>query len=122
MDILEVLKKIKADIRHSPNQQNITDFTFMVREGLKNEDIFKPVLTQGKWLCDYIEEKIPKITDLDKMKLFYTLHEQLLLVLAPYDFDSYCLYIEWDRNPKSKFYAPRRKQLRPLAEAMQDLY
>lgn len=122
MDILEVLKKIKADIRHSPNQQNITDFTVMVREGLKNEDIFKPVLTQGKWLCDYIEEKIPKITDLDKMKLFYTLHEQLLLVLAPYDFDSYCLYIEWDRKPKSKFYAPRRKQLKPLAESMQDLY
>ena len=122
MDVLEVLKKIKKDIKQKPTPQKIIDFTVMVREGLKDENILNPTREQGKWLSDFLEERIPKIKDVDEMKAYYVLHEQILLVLAPYDFDSYCLYIEWDRNPKSKFYAPRRKQLRPLAEAMQDLY
>lgn len=122
MDVLAVLRKIKKDIKTKPTPQKIIDFTVMVREGLKDEDILNPVREQGKWLSDFLEERIPKIKDVDEMKTYYTLHEQILLVLAPHDFDSYCMYLEWDRQPKSKFYAPRRKQLRPLAEAMQDLY
>lgn len=122
MDVIAVLRKIKKDIKTKPTPQKIIDFTVMVREGLKDEDILNPVREQGKWLSDFLEERIPKIKDVDEMKTYYTLHEQILLVLAPHDFDSFCLYIEWDRQPKSKFYAPRRRQLRPLAEAMQDLY
>lgn len=122
MDVLEVLRKIKSDINKKITPSNVLDFTVMVRQGLKDEDIFKPVLTQGKWLSDKLDKFIPTVKDLDKMKEFYSLHEQLYLVLAPFDFDAYCMYIEWDRKPKSKFYAPRRKQLRPLAEAMQELY
>ena len=122
MDVLAVLRKIKSDINKKITPSNVLDFTVMVRQGLKDEDIFKPVLTQGKWLSDKLDKFIPTVKDLDKMKEFYTLHEQLYLVLAPFDFDAYCMYIEWDRKPKSKFYAPRRKQLRTLAEAMQELY
>ena len=40
---------------------------------------------------------------------------------APYWFDSFCIYIEKDREPKRKFYVPRRKQLLPCVEGMQDL-
>lgn len=40
---------------------------------------------------------------------------------APYEFDSFCIYLERDREDKKKFYVPRRKQLLPLVEAMQDL-
>lgn len=40
---------------------------------------------------------------------------------APYWFDSFCIYIERDREPKKKFYVPRRPQLLPCVEAMQDL-
>lgn len=43
------------------------------------------------------------------------------LVDAPVDFDAYCLYIEKNRDQKKRFYAPRRKQLLPLVEAMQSL-
>lgn len=122
MDVLEVLRKIKKDIKQKPTPQKIIDFTVMVREGLKDENILNQTREQGKWLSDFLEERIPKIKDVEEMKAYYVLHEQILLVLAPHDFDSFCLYIEWDRQPKSKFYAPRRRQLRPLAEAMQDLY
>lgn len=51
------------------------------------------------------------------LDLYYSCH----LFDAPYVFDSYCIYIEKDREPEKKFYIPRRKQLLPLAEALQDL-
>lgn len=53
----------------------------------------------------------------DALDLYYSCH----LFDAPYVFDSYCIYIEKDREPEKKFYMPRRKQLLPLAEALQDL-
>ena len=91
MDVLEVLRKIKKDIKQKPTPQKIIDFTVMVREGLKDENIINQTREQGKWLSDFLEERIPKIKDVDEMKTYYTLHEQILLVLAPHDFDSFCL-------------------------------
>ena len=44
-----------------------------------------------------------------------------LLFLAPVDFDSYLRYMEKDRPFEKSFYAPRRKQLKPLVDALQDL-
>ncbi len=44
-----------------------------------------------------------------------------MLLAAPYHFDSYCLFIEKNRPMEKKFYEPRRKQLKPVAEAMQRL-
>lgn len=44
-----------------------------------------------------------------------------LLWLAPKDFDSFMLYIEMERPPKERFYAPRRKVLRPIVRALQEL-
>ncbi len=51
------------------------------------------------------------------------LYWKCLLFLAPYDFDSYMLYLEKEREPKQRFYMPRRKQLRRLGivQAYQDL-
>ena len=43
------------------------------------------------------------------------------LVDAPVDFDAYCLYIERNRDAKKRFYAPRRRQLLPVVEALQRL-
>lgn len=51
------------------------------------------------------------------LDLYYQCH----LFDAPYVFDSYCIYIEKDRDPRKQFYMPRRKQLFPVAEALQDL-
>lgn len=49
------------------------------------------------------------------------LYKNTLLFEAPYVFDSYCRYLEWDRQPDKKFYEPRRKQLKPIADEMQRL-
>jgi len=56
--------------------------------------------------------------DVDNMwELYYRTH----LFDAPHFFDSFCIYIEKDRAMQKQFYLPRRKQLLPCAEALQDL-
>ena len=56
--------------------------------------------------------------DADNMfDLYYKTH----LFDAPHFFDSFCIYIEKDRAPEKQFYLPRRKQLKPCADALQDL-
>jgi predicted phage terminase large subunit-like protein len=49
------------------------------------------------------------------------LYKRSLLLDAKYDFDCYCRYLEWNRPAKKKIYEPRRKQLKPIADAMQQL-
>ena len=49
------------------------------------------------------------------------LNKRSLLFDAPYDFDAYCRYIEWNRDPAKRFYIPRRKQLYKVAKALQRL-
>ena len=53
----------------------------------------------------------------EALGLYYDTH----LFDAPYNFDSFCIYLEKDREPRKQFYMPRRKQLLPIAEALQDL-
>ena len=57
----------------------------------------------------------------DKAEQFRQLYRKTLLMAAPVDFDSYCQYIEWNREPSKRFYLPRRKQLKPVAMALQEL-
>ena len=49
------------------------------------------------------------------------LYYRSLLFDAPYDFDSYCLYLEHKRERAAQFYINRRKQLRPVVQALQGL-
>jgi len=51
----------------------------------------------------------------------YDLYYRTHLFDAPHFFDSFCIYIERDRAPEKQFYIPRRKQLYPCVEALQDL-
>ena len=49
------------------------------------------------------------------------LYCKTLLMAAPVDFDSYCQYLEWNREASKRFYLPRRKQLKAVADALQAL-
>ena len=37
-------------------------------------------------------------------------------------FDSYCIYLEWNRAPEKKFYQPRRRILHTLVNDLEDLF
>lgn len=56
----------------------------------------------------------------NSMKMF-ELNKRSLLFDAPYDFQAYCMYIEWNRANDKRFYIPRRKQLLPVAKSLQRL-
>ena len=51
----------------------------------------------------------------------YELTKDIYRWLAPRDFDSYLIYLEWNRKPEARFYMPRRRQLAPEINALQDL-
>ena len=51
----------------------------------------------------------------------FELNKRALLFDAPYDFQAYCMYIEWNRANDKRFYLPRRKQLLQVVKALQRL-
>ena len=56
----------------------------------------------------------------NSMKMF-ELNKRSLLFDAPYDFDAYLRYVEWNREPKKRFYLPRRHYLKKYVDAYQDV-
>jgi len=93
--------------------ENLNAF-FEVGRNLLSEDE-KIALNVAK----FIRDKSEIYTHFDSR--FYDLYTRALLFLAPFDFDSYLLYTEKDREPHKKFYLPRRKVLKTLVDDLQDL-
>ena len=101
----------------------------------KSHDIFKNV--QALWdlaysTTDYELNKTVRSICVEKSQKYKKdrpehaekyrqLYKKTLLMAAPVDFDSYCQYLEWNREATKRFYLPRRKQLKPVALALQEL-
>ena len=116
----ELLEKILAKIKKSPHElQAYEDLYYMCLE-TKKTDISMAV-SYLKKLSTCIEAEIPGMFDEKKMLSLFSLHKKVLLAAAYYDFESYLLYVEWEREPAKKFYVPRRKVLKPIVQDMQDL-
>ena len=49
------------------------------------------------------------------------LYKKTLLFDAPHELDSFIQYMEWERDPSKQFYLPRRKRLKQVVDALQDL-
>ena len=58
----------------------------------------------------------PEVAD-----FFFDIYRKSLLFDAPHFFDCYLQYIELDREPEKRFYAPRRHYLLPIVEAYQQV-
>ena len=72
-----------------------------------------------RWLSSYCEKNIGSgLGDVEKL---YYLHESCLKAAAIFDFESYLLFTEWNRDINKQFYRPRRKQLKVVCQALQDL-
>lgn len=52
---------------------------------------------------------------------FYEIWRKGLLFEAPHNFDAFMTYIELDRKPEKRFYAPRRHYLKPMVQGFQDV-
>lgn len=113
----KILEKIKKD---SYLFQTWEDLLYMSKEAMK-ENIPLGV-KYLKLLSAECERAISDpLSSEEEVKELYGLHKRVLLAAARYDFDSYLLYVEWNREPKKKFYPPRRKVLKQVVDALQEL-
>lgn len=71
-------------------------------------------------LCKFARSKADKIARDGNAEALELVRETYLWA-APFDFDSYMIYLEWNRKPQERFYLPRRKQLLRAVHAIQDL-
>lgn len=114
----DLLEKILGKIKKTPsNTEGYTDLYYMCLETMKDDE--RLAVEYLKILSRLIENRIP-VAGAELRDLFL-LHKRVLLAAAPHDFESYLLYVEWEREPDKKFYAPRRKVMHRVVEAMQGL-
>lgn len=116
----ELLEKIFEKIKRQPKDiLGYEDLYHMCLSNIGEDNTL--AIEYLKKLSDTIEEVMPKLDDIEILHKLFGLHKKVLLGAAPYDFESYILYIEWDRKPDKKFYPPRRKVLRQVVNALQEL-
>ena len=84
-----------------------TDVTLAVRYLVELSNELDKVIPSGKFDNDIVE--------------LYSLHKRVWLSAAPYHFESFLLYIESNREPSKKFYPPRRRVLKQVVDALQEL-
>lgn len=115
-----LLQKIFQKIKKDPlGYQAYEDLYAMCREAMKT-DTALGVKYLVK-LSDTIEEVIPTVADVDKMRQMFALHRDVVFAGARESFYLYLLALEWNRDPDRKFFPPRRKVLKPLVDDLQDL-
>lgn len=116
----ELLEKILAEIKKNPDgTQAYEDLYYMSKEAMKTDEALG--VKYLKILSELIEKRIPVAKSDKDLRFLFGLHKRVLLTAAPFDFDSYLLYVEWNREPDKKFYPPRRKVLKQVADALQEL-
>lgn len=101
------------------DQQNLSVFTDYLTV-VQNEGSLQDVLRFiGE--AHAVALRCAEAGEYNKSEDFLALEKDGLLTAAPEDFDSYLQYIEWDREPRKRFYMPRRDKLRHIVQALQDL-
>lgn len=98
------------------------DLYYMCVESLKDgAEASKYTMQYLRFLSQAVEEQLLNSKDSEQIFELHDFYKSILLAMAKYDFDSYLIYVEWDREPSKKFYVPRRKVLKPVVDAMQAL-
>ena len=109
----KISEKIKKD---SSNWELYNALYFLCKE---EDDVNKKwaMCKSLRSICSsQIASKNPLSESLNK------LYKETLLLEAQFKrFDSYMLYLELNREPSKRFWLPRREQLLPVADAIQDL-
>lgn len=115
----EVIEKLEKAPDLKTNPKRLKDYIEMGQNIFLTENNFE----EGKRVCE--NGRDIALSVVRKNKLFYEEYLLALKYLARYfrDFDSYLIFVEHKREPKSQFYLPRRQVLRKLGiiQALQDL-
>ena len=115
----QLLSKILEKLKKTPEVQVFKDLYHMCLECMKTD-----VKLATRYLVELSAEceRAIAIGKSEKyLKEIFALHKKVLLAAAPEHFESYLLYVEWNREPEKKFYPPRRRVLKQVVDALQML-
>lgn len=112
---MEDYKGIQAYLRKHPHSLEAYEDWFELARANGDIDICRDIL---KGVTSVVGNPHTKI---EEKYRGHDLMKRLNLMLAPKYFHHYCIYLEWNRDPKKRFYQPRMKALYPLAREMQKL-
>ena len=104
----------------NPSHQLLSDYFELIRK-LDNKSIALEMNKTVQKLSAKMAAKLSGEKKTEEALKFYDLRKRSLLFAAYDDFDSYLLYLEWNRPSNKKFYQPRRKVLRTVVQDLQDL-
>lgn len=114
----ELIPKILEQIKKTPwNPEPYEDLCGLIRE-VEEIDFNLAHMTSRE-----LRERLiyaMRFPDADIPRLF-PVYKSTLLFDAKYDLDSYLLYLELNRKPEERFYQPRRKILKRVVDALQEL-
>ena len=112
---VELVNQIIYEIKGNPHEyQNYEDLFGLVYDAPGDN------VSLLKWIASMLNQEL-QICDVDFAEQFDDLLKRVFTKVAPYDFDSYRIALEGNREPQDRFYLPRRNTLKPLADAIQDL-
>lgn len=121
---IAIIDSIKAYAKQNPTEAQVYEDWFQavvnLRDALPQDKRFDAYKYSGELrsVCAAMMSKMKTGEDVAKV---YDIISRTYLFEAKDVFDSYCIYLEWNRAPEKKFYQPRRKVLRTVANALQDL-
>lgn len=121
---IAIIDSIKAYAKQNPTEAQVYEDWFQavvnLRDALSQDKRFNAYKYSGELrsVCASMMGKMKTGEDVAKV---YDIIGRTYLFEAKDVFDSYCIYLEWNRAPEKKFYQPRRKVLRTVANALQDL-
>lgn len=121
---IAIIDSIKAYAKQNQTEAQVYEDWFQavvnLRDALPQDKRFDAYKYSGELrsVCATMMGKMKTGEDVAKV---YDIIGRTYLFEAKDVFDSYCIYLEWNRAPEKKFYHPRRKVLKTVANALQDL-
>ena len=118
MDILTLISRIEGrDLR---NYAVLSDYFEACKLAYaEHKEVVAPKIMEIGRICDRCVQE--SMGDNAAFRKFFDLKKAVCKQLARDYFEYFLFYVEWDRQSSKKFYPPRRKVLKPLVDALQDL-
>lgn len=119
MDYVKLANTINRHIENRPEDYGAyIDLLSLCRQW--EESDFQAAHELNEKLRNLCAKQLRVCSPKDAQK-FYEAWRKSLLFDAPHKFDAFMTYIELDRKPDKRFYAPRRHYLKPLVQGFQDI-
>lgn len=122
---IAIIDSIKAYAKRNPTEAQVYEDWFQavvnLRDALPQDKRFDAYKYSGELrsVCAAMMSKMKTGEDVANV---YDIISRTYLFEAKDVFDSYCIYLEWNRAPEKKFYQPRRKVLLTLVRDLEDLF